>query len=1657
MIKRTLAILSALAIAGASLAQQGFALRKTDIRAAYLHLRNDHAPIANPVNAGAPMANVAPFVWYNLDSNTQIKPAGWNIYNPLASGTLTSDESAFFQTIFANTPVVPVGATGPENTKRNAAYWWLNVANLTDDDMDMLDVAMLQVATPALRVHPSDRERLRRFVDKGGVLWVDLSYGSFDQANGLPLPFRAVFPGSPNANPQWDLQTQLFRYPYTLNSNEIQSIATGPNYGLLPTNKAGLDLVDLSTEGAGSIAPLLHNLVGPLGDYGQFKAVAAAAGSATAIYARVGDGFLVVTSRGVSEMANRIGSNLNRGFYAADPSLQIGRTTSSSLEPSSALKFMVNLISLAAESNQLGGGSRKVSSSFIDTGAPLLQTFSAELSENYDYRPNDYAPGGLTQPSRAPIIYKGFAITVSDNRIYVFDADPKRDADGYGTTDDGVADLSLGEDRDLVWASQTFSGPISSPVCAEIPNAGTPGMRDIVMVTTHDGNLAIFGLYDNARRLKALTNVGPDAVLNPGLGGGAATLNAGEFPVAPTVFEQIAYVADNVNVSGNPGGRVWLADLRQLSVVQSPSSNNFMFGGTTVPIQRITGSPTVGYVPILDNSGGLDKVIYAPLAAQSTPFANAGFISLWAGVKGERPASVTESGGVVQIFTRAARKGGAPIYLGTGLGDSLGFRLTIVRNDGTVFSAAEMAALFSGAVTQSNGTVSLTLNPLVTWPPVNVNPDNGIRVDYTLDWGAAFPATTSVIERGRLQFPAPNGQPRNVVGGLALSPSGTIYATVSTQFVKPDRLEPGVPDPNINNYNGSLFALREEGIGNFRCAWKWDLYPQHSFSTSAGSVTWQSALPDNDPITNLVIPGIGSLNGILGGGMRLATLQGAPMIRNGEVYVTISGAKRSVGGFNVPAGGVLCFADDVSTREIRVNRRLGTSAVVVQPDIARSTNPTQPNQFSTLTPERLQIEKEPGEVGGVIRIDNMMLATRGQINDALSVSQPVIIREQGQPDFVYDPGQSGDRWNPLKWYTIFHGTQLTNTAFGTGNTLFVSGRSMVPGLFNGEFSPPLTIPLSGMVFALRTDFDATQAKRPSNTGAFTTNPADFEPQEVIADQGRPYLRQVISMDYVRATNSFTSGQLSLNTIRPSQIYAWPQTPRSNSGVVTFDDYIVRLNQCVLRPEPKNGAGVGIGTSLGVVAGDGLLLAWTPTQTGAAPRIHGFRRANTWVADEGRIVQLDPSGNPIFDSTRFFSSGATGGNTNANSLRQLVRPTRVYPIANSADALVVDSDKNHIYRMSPNGNLSRSLFEFSADTTFVPSGYKAGESLTFSNPRDAWTWVSQETPAGSGGNNRFTNPQPLETWVHYLVADQGNGRLIEVVDRYAVDATTGRVTGNISEGTLLWHSPSEVSGKGWNYNSFTRLQVGNRMVIVAGVGNKAPSQEDAGGGVVGTGDVAVGRDSQTGNGSIVIFDSLLPGGYRVLNKFSVPAISGAVQWDWAGSAWAANSQLALPSEKFFSGLQSVTATLFKQSPAAPASYAIMVADATGVYELQADPANPVALSTRWMLPNWAYGALRRSSAGIPQTDNPRGFLPTYARRLDDDNVIVVNGFNGLTRANLAFGGEVIQIDGSFATSPIGDGFSLTALNLGFKTKSVRLRYGAVEGTRGLSLPVFADRR
>ncbi len=1682
MIYRLGLVASLVAVASVASAQQTFSTRKTDVRAGViLPLRRGVGITA--ANRYVPSA--APHAFYNLDSVNSIKPAGWNFINPLGAGFLSSDDyarwSAFDPTINTAGFASRVNA-GLRLQKSHAAYWEVKLDEVTDADLSEYDILLLAPASPApIQLNPEDREKLRKFVDKGGTLWIeaitaDAGSGTLqnpvDPTNGYPYTFDTV-----NAGTNWvaDLTHPLMQRPNEMSLRDIGWLQNATNFGISPavpgTWAPGLDLLQNSM----------------VSEFAKLTGVSFAANRPTIATAKIGDGFVVVTSRIIAQKVNRTQNDpsyVSNVFFNARPA-QL------SAEGVAAAKFGMNLAYLSAESAQTGAGSRKNFSNAADLGAPLLRSFADPFpTPKPSFSTVDYNP---------PVVFKGMVFVSTANQVIAYDAEPASDIDQDGNPDDGFQDLSDGEDRDILFRTAPLAGGISAPVCAEVPDAQGGAPTNIVAVTDGQGRLHVYQIFStpNGRTLR----VGPAAdnvptvtgPITPGAGAAVATGT----PIAPSIVDGLAFVFDSAPpVSGTNGGRIWVADLRTLTVLQSPLNapgQSFEVGLTAqYNVPRWCGFGAVGEIPVADSSGGYDKVVYAPFQSSSTPVQqNTGVVSYWFAAKGERPFRVERDGGDLVVTTRA-NQAGLPIFLSDDQ-HPLGIKISSLDDNGRALTGAQLSNLFTGARAQSSpGQLRLGLTP--AGQALTTDDWNGrIRIDYTIDWAAVNSGQKGAIERGRVNFPDVAGA-RQVLGGVALSPNGNLFCTVG----RPIGFGPnGVPitQPNTNEAGGSLFGVREEGRGNFKLVLRWDLHASGlNWRYNGGSARVNDLLPDHDPLQYLDLGGF-SIGSILGGPLRRVCFVSPPSIRNGTVYVTGIAQKGPIPFLNV--GVLMAFNENPPTPEIALPVDVGSNFTIAQPDPARSTNALSPEVPSRLTSNFVTVERGANGAGSLIRLDNLMTATRGAITDSINLSLPVNIQRQGQPDLFIDPSMSRDRWSPLRWYTIMHGVIPAGAPVVTGNTVFVAGTSYVPDVLDGNASigaPPRPF---GYVTALRADIDISSAVRVTdndaarfypNLAAYT--PTAFEARTVVADGLRPYLRQVISMDFPRDGSAvagvpWQTRQLSLSAIVPNPNYVWPQAPQNSAerGRISFDDFKLRIAQAIVP---------GATTALGAVPGAGTLVAWN------ASGLTGFRKIDLWVADEGRITKVDSSGNTLFDSTASIRFGE-GVLSSAGNSGKLSRPTRIKQVPGSQEVLVVESGANRVLRMQPTGFVRRSISELNIDPASLPVNFRSGDPVILNNPRDVVVYQTYVTAA----QNRFSNPRPLEQWTHYLIADAGNRRLVDVVDRIEIDSGGNAIAQAGPLGTLAWVSPAPISGGDFSYVSVNRFQLTpTRGVVVAGIGSNLPGRNKAGELIPGA-PASNDPNNRQSNGGIVIIDPAAPNGYLVYNGIAVPGVDAINRWNdrtgnWTDSGDAEANQVSLiargtniPAQpnKPFVGVQSVTATLRRLPIAGGGTAArilIMVADASGVYEVAWDPTQAPAnlggqaLTARWMITSDAYRNMRRALGQTPSTENADQLFATYARRIDDDNVLIVNGYVGWTRGVFTvdntgtrtytsipqrFNGEIVQIDGRISaldqTTTVPrlvdpNGFHIKADNLGFNARSIRLRLGPIEGGRELILPVFADR-
>lgn len=1632
-VKRAFLLAAVLATCLAS-AQQKYAQSTTTINAGIVIIDSDATSSNVPWNH-------TPHAWYNLDRNTSIKPAEWVIDNPNHPGEVTSAIASRWSDAILN-PAGGVPSVGSPISKGDSPYWEAFIDNMTDEQIARYDVLLLS-AHGYIQLNSIEREKLRRFMDKGGILWIDVNtstsfssgatQSNYDLVNNFPLPFKL---GSGSAaSPSADYGHPLLDYP-----NQLSFVDLAELPGLNPA--AGIAYVTASD--LGSIVGIEEPVAN---DSFKLACIQGVAQTDQVIsVGSVGAGYEVITSTDISTSLN---GGADHGYYSLSSSSGTGGTPGSGVAgTNAAAKFAVNLISLAAGYAEQGKGPRKVGGSAIDVGAPLLQEFNASNGAT------GFPPNG-TQGYSPPTVFKGIIAITNGSNIYVYNANPSHSLAYdplYGERDYNV--------NDLVWQGSVPGGAISSATCVEVPNTTNSALdRDQLWVVDSQGNLQEFNIFKHFSSSAApLTGITPDLTIAPPNGPASFDNGTQPGPYAPTFQDGLLFVSDMQESSGTYEGRVWIANPTDGSVLTDNSTTfPFTAGGTGNGIVGESSGPaTVGYIPIQDNSGGLDRVVYIPTAANavaSGPNATAGVTSIWLGVKGEseQPGNISIAGNSLTITTRAASQG-LEIYQPTTTDTNptllaLGTKITITDGNGNAESSTTMADIFGSAPPTpsqgSGGTLQYTLQD-PSWFSTHTY---GIRLDYTIDWGAQSGTTlTSQLTRGQFFLPdnPANSVHCRILDHLVLDPLGTLQLVTSTQQIG-----------SADTAGGSYFAIQEQGRGSFTVLTRWDLYDQHTISLNGSTdANWGATLNNFDPVASASLFGLGQQ-------LSMLTFTSAPSVSNGVVYCTAQGfaGATSNSSSQVPCTVLLAFKADPSVTEIRAND-VGADATVLQPDLLRSSIKSAPDVFSVLQANQYTFEQQPGSDQGVFRINNLSSTNRGAILNCLSTSQPVVIRKNGAPDVLLEPDTTGSTWSPLLWYSVLTGVGFSGTPntpifagppFVSGGTVFIGAVSYLAGLQNTP--PSLNQPI-GLVFGISTQIAAND---PS----------------LITDTTRPWQKQLPEV--------LASGQVSISNLQPNPDFVWPQL----TGVTNFSELATRMKQAELGASTQN---------YGVIGGDGMLFSWSDAG------LFGFNRADFVVADSNRISDFDSSGNPIWSTDVSLSAGAQASFGSAANSSPVVNPSRAYPFGNG-QVLAVDPGANRLAIIDQSGNEIRTIDHFVLNAGFTPDGYTAGEKTTFSSPRDAAVYSEYRASA----NNPFNNAAASEYWVHYVVADSGNYRLVELVDRFQYDPNTNQVGSPIELGDLFGHSPKALSGGRFSYSSVARAYdpdatVAN-YVIAAGIGNVTP--------ITSANQVAFG--APRGNGGIVVFGlqagygsaSLLAANNQVFNSFTLPSINTSNLFSPSAppNAQSPAPELSGTFGGFASGAPSTvggttraigdlnSVTLREADLGTGPTLYMMFTDSTGVYEVPMPSAGASVLpSLNWMLPRAVpvplsaapqspgtatyqeapvYSVIRRSSANEPTTDDPLDFRPTYAERMGSGDVLVVNGYVGRYRKEVGeipappspdpdvpFSGEILVFEGHSGNA---GAYDPTQVNLGFSSTSIKFELPPVEGARGLVLPVFAERR
>jgi hypothetical protein len=407
-------------------------------------------------------------------------------------------------------------------------------------------------------------------------------------------------------------------------------------------------------------------------------------------------------------------------------------------------------------------------------------------------------------------------------------------------------------------------------------------------------------------------------------------------------------------------------------------------------------------------------------------------------------------------------------------------------------------------------------------------------------------------------------------------------------------------------------------------------------------------------------------------------------------------------------------------------------------------------------------------------------------------------------------------------------------------------------------------------------------------------------------------------------------------------------------------------------------------------------------TASATGFEGLAYNSIIVADGNRLIELDPSGNAAWtlDSTDEESqtqaaNQAVGGvNIQLPSFTtvQLNRPSTVTQLT-SGDYLIADTGNNRVVQVDRSGNvltqvtdsyghqmstellssagnyeihgsqipLNLEISSFNDPLGIVP----VGEPLTLNQPTSVVTWLTYEYANGVGATNSY----PTQINAHYLIADTGNNRLVDIVDRYTeTGATPGSAnTYGFKQGSTAGYSPDFHYIDWISHTS----DIGNRLYKYVGaepILNNVASSPGISSANYPDG-TTVGTNDQVVNAAVAIIGIVGDKNISALaGNFTTPSNLTSVNQDTSGSSilllkysngypyvatsGSAGSESGLPTELInavafgnsaqtptiypLRGLRSAIATSY--SVDSPGFVSFVIADDDGVFDGTFDAAN-----------------------------------------------------------------------------------------------------------------------
>ncbi|WP_309717547.1 PQQ-binding-like beta-propeller repeat protein [Armatimonas sp.] len=1591
------------------------------------------------INDGRGPENPDPFIFYIADSRNDVKPQNWEFINPLSPKTVTIDVAARWTARTNN--LGQQYQVGQQITKNMAAYWEVSLTDTPLQDMLQFDLLFL-TNHRVTRLTAADREKLRKLVDAGGVLWLEdcggmrmdptgplfldqlqFSGGRGEATTGTPFPIVNV-PNHP-----------ILSTPNALSLQEVANLGDKDysNYALiniadptLPPNP--LVLVNVVGNNARGGLPYIA-----AGNYGAGRVIATAGDSGCDINDYAG--------------GLRTSSGGNSGAYCGENLITAHAED---------LKFLYNVVAWGSANSQFRKDPRRTGSSFESLGAALVPAFKVG------------APPTTVRESRlnsvtAPLVAKGvvYSTGVDVNSgtasVRAYSAHPS-----LISGDKGLPDLSLGATYDEVWRWDGGGAMPSSPALATVYGGGggpgTGSLRaiygDFLFVTLSDGTLV---------RLTALATDGQGNILpTPGVLPNAPITTGTTyqnppgwsqpaFPApAPVISEGKVYVVE-------PNGRVRCVDAATMTTLWHSFLDN------PDVLYRPTGSPTLGYSRLAITSTDSNGRSSAAGAARSS--GNSNDLMLYVPVWIEDANSMTNIQRTMTYW--------------------LGARHEVVSTDTPPGSGN-----FRPRAAQSNRQFVALTEPSFLRPVIRVYQDgiiagNPVTAQENMALGRA-----STVFSG--QFVDPTGiiRVQDSMGNAPTRGAGAPNVIISVDYdviyITPSATPPGLSQPNTNaarpNPNLSIAGYLSGGEG-------------------------VAMTPDD-----ILVSATRSMN------PRVSTALPVTTISGDYEQFGLTRLRQSFSVFELLSGQQVAqatVANQVVLERPTLTNRLVFTPPLLSETMAAIVSPLGYESLLNVNPIGTPVTTNEGIVYQVLSAVSPANGGTVTVVAALDMKKEVILNlpETYNPAYrvqvsqmdvtAYDPSNAAQPQTisailPVSTSSVSSTQNLVGDASRgriSVTDMRVSGRR-----FSSSLSFVVTyVPAGGTS-------DKTVVITPTPLLPFNGAGADIDSRGIVNGGYSPLLWYYVLPGTPTSSVTLAGDMLYLGVLNGTpKVVALDADPASNDPTVRSG-----LGLQVEAVFASNNAKVNhvrwVRQTDAIIYGAPVASQGTLALNTIAG-LDAFETGVTLITDAKRIIEVDGAGAALWAVDGTIKYQAAGGAVPRFDVdgtlipgdgrvvverKTLARPSLARRIG-SGDYLICDTGNNRVVRIDRSGGIRWELDDLN-DAFGVLS---SADAKTLSGPTDVQIFTLL-SPGGAGYE------------IHYLIADAGNNRIVEVADYFDRD---GNIRTNVAtpngpqrgDQLVVWVSRTlSKEGRSLRFQSVQRVLTYGDLrrgqnpalygypTILAVVGNAS-----AAGGEV-SADV---RGDFTGGSLLTLEYNPINTTIPLFNNGGVPT-GVYTPWLYTNPEPGRNglvdrtlNELVMPIGYNGAMMQTVRRitgpTSIQQynlpDGAGGTKTIFLICDASGVYQAELNITNGRWFVT-WYFDANDYKALMATRLpGLPPgTRVDVGFQPNSAQRLPNGSYLITNSWIGsrtrLSPAEVGIGdlfaggqfvGEVFQVTGGrqfnltgtqtdLVPQPLYDDFSAprivtTRNQMGVVIRREQKMGSTTSNTNLLEHPLFGDRQ